>query len=156
MSSPKAAKRAPKIVSPKTAALKKAPPKTALSKTAQPKTAQPKTAQPKSTAPKTAAPRAKPAAQPALSDRARALAAELEHELAEGRTEALSAEALQSLTAAVCKTYSAQVEGGNQYLPLAHRTAIASTDVMTMASGLLRGANLAVFELGMWQSWTGR
>jgi hypothetical protein len=141
MSSPKAAKRAPKIVSPKTAALKKAPPKTALSKTAQPKTA---------------VPRAKPAAQPALSDRARALAAELEHELAEGRTEALSAEALQSLTAAVCKTYSAQVEGGNQYLPLAHRTAIASTDVMTMASGLLRGANLAVFELGMWQSWTGR
>jgi hypothetical protein len=24
------------------------------------------------------------------------------------------------------------------------------------ASGLLRAANLAVFELGMWQSWTGR
>jgi hypothetical protein len=24
------------------------------------------------------------------------------------------------------------------------------------ASGLLKSANLAVFELGMWQSWTGR
>jgi hypothetical protein len=24
------------------------------------------------------------------------------------------------------------------------------------ASGMLRAANLAVFELGMWQSWTGR
>jgi hypothetical protein len=91
-----------------------------------------------------------------LSDRALSLAAELEHELAEGRVNALGAEALQSLTAAVCKTYSAQVEAGGEYLPLAHRTAIASTDVMTMASGLLRGANLAVFELGMWQSWTGR
>ena len=28
--------------------------------------------------------------------------------------------------------------------------------VMLTASGLLRAANLAVFELGMWQSWTGR
>jgi hypothetical protein len=27
---------------------------------------------------------------------------------------------------------------------------------MVTASGLLRAANLAVFELGMWQSWTGR
>jgi len=28
--------------------------------------------------------------------------------------------------------------------------------VMLTASGLLRAADLAVFELGMWQSWTGR
>jgi hypothetical protein len=28
--------------------------------------------------------------------------------------------------------------------------------VMVTASGLLKAANLAVFELGMWQSWTGR
>jgi hypothetical protein len=27
---------------------------------------------------------------------------------------------------------------------------------MVTASGLLKAANLAVFELGMWQSWTGR
>jgi hypothetical protein len=27
---------------------------------------------------------------------------------------------------------------------------------MVTASGLLRAADLAVFELGMWQSWTGR
>jgi hypothetical protein len=27
---------------------------------------------------------------------------------------------------------------------------------MLTASGLLRAADLAVFELGMWQSWTGR
>jgi len=26
---------------------------------------------------------------------------------------------------------------------------------MVTASGMLRAANLAVFELGMWQSWTG-
>ena len=33
---------------------------------------------------------------------------------------------------------------------------VSPTDVMVTASGLLRAANLAVFELGMWQSWTGR
>jgi len=27
---------------------------------------------------------------------------------------------------------------------------------MIAASGLLKAANLAVFELGIWQSWTGR
>ena len=33
---------------------------------------------------------------------------------------------------------------------------VTPTEVMVTASGLLRAANLAVFELGMWQSWTGR
>jgi hypothetical protein len=34
--------------------------------------------------------------------------------------------------------------------------AATSTDVMTMASGLLKAADLAVFELAMFQSWTAR
>jgi hypothetical protein len=84
------------------------------------------------------------------------LAAEIERELSQGHSDALTPEALQAIVAAICKTYSAQIESGHDYLPLAHRTAITSTDVMTMASGLLRASNLAVFELGMWQSWTGR
>jgi hypothetical protein len=33
---------------------------------------------------------------------------------------------------------------------------VPPTAVMSTASGILRAANLAVFELGMWQSWTGR
>ena len=36
------------------------------------------------------------------------------------------------------------------------RGGVSPTDVMVTASGLLSAANLAVFELGMWQSWTGR
>jgi len=96
------------------------------------------------------------AASAKTSDDATRLARELEQALADGRLDALTPEALQALTAAICKIYSAQVEAGNPLLPLAHRTAITSTDVMTMASGLLRASSLAVFELGMWQSWTGR
>ena len=41
-------------------------------------------------------------------------------------------------------------------LPVQERSGVTATDVMTTASGLLRAVNLAVFELGMWQSWSGR
>ena len=58
--------------------------------------------------------------------------------------------------AAVCKTYAARVEAGEQLLPLAQRGGASATAVMITASGLLKAANLTVFELGMWQSATGR
>jgi len=91
-----------------------------------------------------------------VSAQARALAAVLERALADGDPDALAPDALQELMAALCKTYSAQVEAGRDLLPLRGQTSVSSTDVMTSASGLLKAANLAVFELGMWQSWTGR
>jgi hypothetical protein len=90
------------------------------------------------------------------SAQAKQLAAELERALAGGRRDALSTEALQALMAAACKTYAAQIEAGEQVLPLPERGGATATEVMITASGLLKAANLAVFELGMWQSWTGR
>jgi hypothetical protein len=90
------------------------------------------------------------------SAQARRLATELERALASGRRDHLSTEALQALMAAVCKTYAAQVEAGDEVLPLPQRGGATATEVMITASGLLKAANLAVFELGMWQSWTGR
>ena len=107
---------------------------------------------------------AQPAAKPASkiangavgSAEAKRLAAELERALASGRRDVLSTDALQALMAAVCKTYAAQIEAGEQLLPLPARGGATATDVMITASGLLKAANLAVVELGMWQSWTGR
>ena len=90
------------------------------------------------------------------SAEAKHLAAEIERALAGGRRDMLSTDALQALMAAVCKTYAARVEAGEQLLPLPERGGATATDVMVTASGLLKSANLAVFELGMWQSWTGR
>jgi hypothetical protein len=90
------------------------------------------------------------------STEAKRLAAEIERALAGGRLDVLSTDALQALMAAVCKTYAAQVEAGAELLPLPERGGATATDVMITASGLLKSANLAVFELGMWQSWTGR
>ena len=90
------------------------------------------------------------------STEAKRLAAEIEAALAAGQRDALSTEALQALMAAVCKTYAARVEAGEELLPLPQRGGATATEVMITASGLLKAANLAVFELGMWQSWTGR
>jgi hypothetical protein len=91
-----------------------------------------------------------------ISVAAEKLAADIDRALAEGRIDVLTADAIQALMAAACRSYSAQVEAGGNFPPLAARSRVTSTDVMTTASGLLKAANLAVFELGMWQSWTGR
>jgi hypothetical protein len=90
------------------------------------------------------------------SEAATRLARDIDRALNEGRTDLLSEEALQALMAAVCRSYSAQIEAGGNFAPLGSRSRVTSTDVMVTASGLLKAANLAVFELGMWQSWTGR
>ena len=114
-------------------------------------------------APKLAAkPAAKPAVRPATksaangSAEATALAAKIEHDLREGRSDTLTPQAFQALMAALCKSYGTQLEAGAQFLPLASQTSASPTEVMTTTSALLKAANLAVFELGMWQSWTGR
>ena len=123
-------------------------PKSAAAKTLRRPAAKPKPAR--------AAPAAEAANGGVGSAEAKRLAAGIERALASGRRDVLSAEALQALMAAVCKTYAAQVEAGEPLLPLAQRGGATATDVMITASGLLKAANLAVFELGMWQSWTGR
>ena len=91
-----------------------------------------------------------------LSTDAKRVAAEIERALAKGEKDAISLDAIQALMAAACKHYGAQVEAGEEVLPLRARSTVTPTEVMTTASGLLRAVNLAVFELGMWQSWTGR
>jgi hypothetical protein len=104
---------------------------------------------------------ARPAVKPKVelvdgaSTDAKRLAAVLERGIVDGKLDMVSAEALQKLIAAACRVYTARVEAGEQMTPVA-RNSISATDVMVTASGLLKAADLAVFELGMWQSWTGR
>jgi hypothetical protein len=96
------------------------------------------------------------AASGSTSTDATRLAAEIERALAGGQLDTLTPQALQALMSACCKTYATRIEAGEDLLPLSQRTTVSPTEVMVTASGLLRAANLAVFELGMWQSWTGR
>ncbi len=83
------------------------------------------------------------------------LASEIERAFAKS-DDALSPEAMQALMGALCRVYAAQVENGAKYTPIPEGQVVSPTGVMLTASGLLRAANLAVFELGMWQSWTGK
>lgn len=101
-----------------------------------------------------AAPRKKAEAQDA-SQQALQLADEIERGLHSGRP-AVSEEAQQKLLAALCRSYSQQVQAGGAAPAIAPDTVLSATDVMITASGLLKAADLQVFELGMWQSWTGR
>ena len=89
------------------------------------------------------------------SAEAKRLAATLERSLVDGKFDLVSAEALQAVMAAACRLYTARVDAGEQFMPVPPRS-ISATDVMVTASGLLKAVDLAVFELGMWQSWTGR
>ena len=99
---------------------------------------------------------AKRTANGAASAEAKQLAATIERDLREGRLDTLTPEAFQALMAALCKSYGTQLEAGANFLPVADRSSVSPTEIMTTTSALLKAANLAVFELGMWQSWTGR
>ena len=93
--------------------------------------------------------------QTGLSADAIKLAGEIEQAFKKSDN-AISEEAMQALMGTLCRVYAAQVENGSKYTPIAEGQVVSPTGVMVTASGLLRAANLAVFELGMWQSWTGR
>ena len=108
----------------------------------------------KEVATRTVAPKPK-TPQTGLSADAIKLAAEIEQAFKKS-DDAISEDAMQTLMGALCRVYAAQVENGANYTPIAEGQIVSPTGVMVTASGLLRAANLAVFELGMWQSWTGR
>jgi hypothetical protein len=111
------------------------------------------------------APRRAPVAQSSVKPKIKVLegasadavrvAAVLERSIVDGKLDMVSAEALQKLLAAACRLYTARIEAGEQ-LATVPKNSISATDVMVTASGLLKAVDLAVFELGMWQSWTGR
>ena len=108
----------------------------------------------KEAATRTVAPKIK-TPQTGLSADAIKLAGEIEKAFKKSDA-AISEEAMQTLMGTLCRVYAAQVENGANYTPIAEGQIVSPTGVMVTASGLLRAANLAVFELGMWQSWTGR
>jgi hypothetical protein len=109
----------------------------------------------RSSAAKSAVAKPKAAGDRNLSAEAIRLANEIERAFAKSDN-ALSADAMQALMGTLCRVYAAQVEAGANFTPIAEGQVVSPTGVMVTASGLLRAANLAVFELGMWQSWTGR
>ena len=89
------------------------------------------------------------------SDQALALVRALEAKFEAGELDVLTPEATQALMGVLCRIYGANQESGNKYSLLSGRTAVTGTDAMITCSALLKAVDLQVFELGMWQSWSG-
>ena len=89
------------------------------------------------------------------SDQALALVRALEAKFDAGELDVLTPEATQALMGVICRIYSANQESGNKYSLLSGRAAVTGTDAMITCSALLKAVDLQVFELGMWQSWSG-
>jgi hypothetical protein len=83
------------------------------------------------------------------------LAEMLEAKLASGEIDVLTPQAMQALMATLVKLYSASADAGDRYPILEGRMSVTGTDAMIVCGALLKAVDLQVFELGMWQSWSG-
>jgi len=64
---------------------------------------------------------------------------------------------LQLLFAAAIREYAARAEARDEPLPaLPPDSGVTATEAMLAVSAILKAVNIQVFELGMWQSWSGR
>jgi hypothetical protein len=61
-----------------------------------------------------------------------------------------------SFSNAALASNAEQTSGCVDMLPFSHPRAVSATEVMTVVSRMLRSTGIEVFELGMWQAWTGR
>jgi hypothetical protein len=81
--------------------------------------------------------------------------ADLEQLLSVGEAASVPDELLSRAMAALIRTYGAKVDGGVRPRLLPETSDVSATEVLVAASALLKAANLEIFELGMWQSWSG-
>ena len=63
---------------------------------------------------------------------------------------------IQSLLARAVRLYAERAEQGDAPPAFAAGAPVTATDVMVTVTAMLKAVNLQVFELGMWQAWSGR
>jgi hypothetical protein len=90
-----------------------------------------------------------------LYEAAEQLAAALNARIAAGQAGAVADEALQQLMTALVKVYAAKFDEGQRPALLAADGGVSATAVLVTTSALMKASNLEIFELGMWQSWSG-
>lgn len=69
--------------------------------------------------------------------------------------DALSDRELQLHLEGAVRAYCSRIEEGAEIQPFTHARAISATEVMIVVSRMLKSTGIEVFELGMWQAWTG-
>ncbi len=63
---------------------------------------------------------------------------------------------IQTMLAKAVQLYAERAEAGGALPPFPANVEITATDVMVTVTAMLKAVNLQVFELGMWQAWSGR
>jgi hypothetical protein len=77
----------------------------------------------------------------------------LEELAATGDPGAIDRDELQRLIVAIVHLHAVKAEAEGNF-PLTAPGVLAATEVMLLAGALLKAANVNVFELGLWQSWS--
>jgi hypothetical protein len=62
---------------------------------------------------------------------------------------------LQALLGAAVKRYAERLAEGGDLRAFAPGAGITATDAMMVTTAILRAVNVQLFELGMWQAWSG-
>ena len=69
--------------------------------------------------------------------------------------EELPDELVQQAFTAMTRLYTVKFQMGERWAPFVNDREMPATAVMIMSTAMLRAANLELFELGMWQAWSG-
>jgi hypothetical protein len=63
---------------------------------------------------------------------------------------------IQGMLAKAVRLYAERAAECDGALPAFAPDAVTATEVMVAVTAMLKAVNLQVFELGMWQAWSGR
>ena len=88
-------------------------------------------------------------------DAARDLAGSLKVAIAAGDASSFPDDAMRELMAALVKIYAAKFDEGQRPALIDPGSGVSASAVLMTTSALMKASNLEIFELGMWQSWSG-
>lgn len=66
-----------------------------------------------------------------------------------------SPEMIREGLTAMTKLYTVRFQEGERWDPFTHGRTMPVTSVMIMTTAMLQAVNIELFELGMWQAWSG-
>jgi hypothetical protein len=89
-----------------------------------------------------------------ISDQVEALRSTVDRILGADDTSSVADGDVQKLMSTVVRLYAAKVDRDGGF-PAVASGSITATDAMVATSALLRGVNLEIFELGLWQAFAG-
>jgi hypothetical protein len=90
-----------------------------------------------------------------LIDAAERLEASLQGRIAAGQAGSVPDDTMRRLMAVLVRLYAAKFDEGQRPALLDADGDVSATAVLVTTSALMKALNLEIFELGMWQSWSG-